>query len=92
MTITHNPQQQRFETTIDGMTAYLSYNKLDNKTLDFNHTIVPKALGGQGIGSKLATFALDYACHHGQKVVPSCSFITHFVNKNPKYADCIKTI
>lgn len=90
-TITHNVSAQKFETTINGTTAYLSYENIDDGTLDYNHTIVPKSLGGQGVGSQLAKFALDYAKESGKKVVPSCSFIADFIHKNPEYSDLIKT-
>ncbi|UNU72933.1 N-acetyltransferase [Moraxella nasovis] len=83
--IHHNTDTHRFETTIDGHTAYLSYVKLNDDTLEYDHTIVPKELGGQGLGTRLVKFALDYAKEHHKKVVPSCSFVASFINKNPEY-------
>lgn len=86
--ITHYQPIQRFELRKDGHTAYLSYQD-NGDTLIYDHTIVPTALGGQGIGSQLAKFALDYTREQGKKVVPSCSFIAHYVQKNPEYQDII---
>lgn len=77
-----------FELRKDGHTAYLSYQDKGD-TLIYDHTIVPTALGGQGIGSQLAKYALDYAREQGKKVVPSCSFIAHYVQKNPEYAELV---
>lgn len=85
MHITHNPTAQRFITTIDGTTAYLAYDIVDDHTLNYNHTIVPAELGGRGVGSALATFALDYAKDHHKTIVPSCSFVARFIEKNPQY-------
>lgn len=90
MNIIHNADVQRFETVIDGNTAYLSYEILDEQTLNYSHTIVPNTLGGRGIGSALVKFALDYAKQTSQKVVPSCSFVAVYINKNPQYQDLIK--
>lgn len=82
--ITHNTDLRRFETTIDGITAYLSY--LDHgDTLIYNHTIVPKELGGRGLGTALVKHALDYANEHNKKVVPSCSFVASYINRRPEY-------
>lgn len=85
MHITHNPTTQRFETTIDGHTAYLSYEAIDDTTLDYNHTIVPSELGGRGVGTALVKFALDYAKENNKAVVPSCSFVASFLQKHPEY-------
>lgn len=83
--IIHDTTAQRFTTTIEGHTAYLSYVVLDDDTLNYNHTIVPSELGGRGIGSALVKFALTYAHDNGKKVVPSCSFVAHYINKHGEY-------
>lgn len=88
MTITHNTAEQRFETQIDGHTAFLSY-QVNGDVLDMDHTIVPAELGGRGIGGQLATAALTFAREHHKKVIPSCSFVAHFIGKNPQFADLI---
>lgn len=82
--ITHNTAAKRFETTIDGKTGYISYQERGD-TLVYDHTIVPQALGGQGIGTALVKHALDYARAHNKKVVPQCSFVSAYINKHPDY-------
>ncbi|WP_394261874.1 GNAT family N-acetyltransferase [Moraxella boevrei] len=89
MEIIHKTDNQRFETVIDGVIAYLSYKKVNDNTLDYNHTIVPDELGGRGVGKALATFALDYARDNNLKIVPNCSFVAHFINKNPEYDELV---
>lgn len=86
MSIVHNEQTQRFELEKDGFTAYLSYEQVDNTTLDYQHTIVPEQLGGQGIGSQLVDFALKYAQQQQFKVIASCSFVARYIEKHPEYA------
>lgn len=86
--IIHNEKAHRFETTINGHTAYLSYIELGN-VLNYNHTIVPDALGGQGVGKSLAKYALEYARENGKKVIPSCSFVDNYITKNPEYQDLL---
>lgn len=87
--ITHNQDAQRFETTIDGHTGYISYQD-QGDTLVYDHTIVPSELGGKGVGSALVKHALDYARSHNKKVVPQCSFVATYIKKRPEYADLVK--
>lgn len=85
MQIHHDSHRQRFETTIDGITAFLSYHAINETTLNYAHTIVPNELGGRGVGSALVKFALDYANDHHYKIVPSCWFVDKFINKHSQY-------
>ncbi len=86
--ISHNKDSNRFETTIEGQTGYISYQERGD-ILVYDHTIVPQALGGRGVGSKLVKHALDYARDHDKKVVPQCSFVSSYINKNPEYKDLV---
>lgn len=83
--ITHDPATQRFEVTIDGHTGFLSYEVIDDHTLNYNHTIVPKELGGRGLGTALVKHALDYARDNSKKVAPSCSFVASYINRRDEY-------
>ena len=62
--IEHNCQANRFEVNIDGFIGHLEYNEKSEKVLDFTRTIVPKELGGRGIGTSLVERAIDYASKH----------------------------
>ena len=86
--IKHNEPRKRFETTVNGQTGYISYQQRGD-SLIYDHTIVPQALGGQGVGSALVKHALDYARHHDKKVVPQCSFVAAYIDKHPDYQDLI---
>ncbi len=86
--ITHNASAQRFETTVEGHTGYISYQQR-GESLVYDHTIVPPELGGRGIGSILVKHALDYARENDKKVVPQCSFVSSYINKHPEYQDLL---
>ena len=88
ITITHRPDAQRFDTTINGQTGYISYQERDN-TLIYDHTIVPQSLGGRGVGSALVGHALDFAHEHNKKVIPQCSFVSAYIKKHPEYQDLL---
>lgn len=87
MKITHDSTAHRFFVIIDGMTAYLGYEVVDEQTLNYNHTIVPPELGGQGVGTALVKFALDDARASHKKVIPSCSFVKRYIDKHSDYQD-----
>lgn len=86
--IIHNQTANRFETSIDHQTGYISYQERDGK-LVYDHTIVPQALGGRGIGTALVKHALDYAHEHNKKVVPQCSFVSSYISRHPEYQDLL---
>ena len=44
---------------------------------------------GQGLGARLARFALDDARERGLRVVPLCPFIAAFVKRHPEYQDLV---
>lgn len=88
LTITHDEQAKRFETSIDGYTGYISYQERDD-TLVYDHTIVPQELGRRGIGSALVKHALNYAREQNKKVIPQCSFVSSYISKHPDYQDVL---
>lgn len=87
-TVRDNEAQHRFELEIDGHTAIAAYS-LAPGVITFTHTEVPKELGGRGVGSKLASGALDQVRARGLKVVAKCPFIAAFIQKNASYQDLL---
>ncbi len=51
----------------------------------FLHTEVPPALGGHGIGNKLARTALEDAREHKLAVVPLCPFVASYIRHHTEY-------
>ena len=88
--VTDNATKQRYELDVDGHIAYVEYHLSPGK-IDFVHTIVPKELGGRGIGSILAKGALEAARARGLKVIATCPFIAGYIGKNQNYADLLAT-
>ena len=46
------------------------------------HTKVEDAFGGQGVGQKLAESAVADARKERRKIVPVCSYMRHYLEKN----------
>lgn len=79
-----NKEKQRFELEVNSIVAYLTYEMVDEVWL-LTHTIVPKELGGKGIGTRLTKQSLDYLIELNIDYTPICSFIVSFVDKNVGY-------
>ena len=86
MDVHDNRGESRFELTIDGETAVAAYER-DGDTIVFTHTVVPAALRGQGIGSRLIGGALAQVRGEGPKVVPQCPFVAAYLDKHPDAAN-----
>ncbi|WP_404373562.1 GNAT family N-acetyltransferase [Sphingomonas sp. MMS24-J45] len=79
-----NKAEAEFELVVSGKRAVAAY-QMEGDTIVFTHTIVPKALEGRGVGSKLIRAALDSARDRGLKVIPQCPFVAAFIEKHPEY-------
>ena len=83
-----NRAEQEFELTVDGERAVAAY-QLEGDTIVFTHTIVPPAIEGHGVGSKLVRGALDQVRDRGLKVVPQCRFVAAWIARHPEYRDLL---
>ena len=86
LTVTHNLEENLFEIRVDTHLAELKY-RVQGGTITFTHTGVPRALEGQGVGSRLVRTGLEYARQQGLKVVAHCSFVATYLERHPEYQD-----
>ncbi|MFN8379537.1 MAG: GNAT family N-acetyltransferase [Anaerolineae bacterium] len=83
--VRQNAEAQRFEIDLgDGASAFVEYMIAGNNII-FTHTEVPVEFEGQGIGSRLARYVLDYARTNGYRVQALCPFISAYVERHPEY-------
>ncbi|HEY0158715.1 MAG TPA: GNAT family N-acetyltransferase [Thermoanaerobaculia bacterium] len=87
--IRHNEQESRFETTVDGKTAFAAYDLEEPNRIVFTHTIVPDELSGRGIAGQLVKQGLDHAREKKLTVVPQCSFVAAYVSRHKEYEDLL---
>ena len=101
MDIQHEPEVGRFYAPIGereenlapiedanwGMT--LRYRTVSDDVVDFRSTLVPPHLRGRGLGSELVQHALDWARESDVKVIPSCPFVSRFLEDHPEYQDLV---
>lgn len=79
-----NRSEQEFTLETDGGTAVAAYQREENLII-FTHTLVPPALEGHGVGSRLIRGALDSVRDQGLKVVPQCPFVRAYIERHPEY-------
>lgn len=78
----------RYELEREGETAFAAYRR-EGEVLVFDHTVVPEALEGQGVGSALVKGALDDVRRQGLKVRPDCSFVRHYIERHEDVQDLL---
>jgi predicted GNAT family acetyltransferase len=88
--VVHNAAKQRFEMNVDGQLSVLEYT-FKNHRLFLTHTEVPSALQSQGLGTKLAHAALEYARQNELTVVAICPFVKEYVDSHPGYQPFVTT-
>ena len=88
--VVHNASNQRFEMDVDGQLSVLEYT-FKNHRLFLTHTEVPPDFQNQGLGTKLAHAALEYARQNDLTVVAICTFVKEYVDSHPEYQSFVTT-
>jgi predicted GNAT family acetyltransferase len=88
--IQHNKARRRFFTFIEGREAYLTYTNDGDDILIFDHTYVPFNLRGKKIAAGIVGHALEYAKENNFKVIPACSYVRVFIEKNNQFRELVK--
>lgn len=87
ITVKHEPENSRYAGYIDGTEAgFADYREADG-VRDFFHTVTHEEFGGKGVAGAVVTYALDDSISNGFTFKPTCSYVSHFVEKHPEYAD-----
>jgi uncharacterized protein len=88
ITVTNNEAKQRYEASVDGHLAVLSYER-QGVSIVYLHTGVPSAVAGRGIANLLARTALDEARAQKRIVVPLCPFVAAYIRRHPEYLSLV---
>lgn len=82
-----HPTKGRFVTVVDGHEAELTYSKMSDTRIIADHTGVPEALAGQGIGLALVMALIEDARANDIKIVPLCPFVKAQLARHPEWSD-----
>lgn len=83
--VAHQTDQSRFVITVDGKEAGFAEYADTATTREFTHTVIHDAFQGQGLSKTLIQAALDDESTAARQVIPSCSAVAGFIEKNPDY-------
>jgi uncharacterized protein len=89
VSIVDNPEMGRYEIHLGGEIVGISGYVARPDRIIFTHTEVDEALEGQGLGSKLARFALEDVRAKGLRVTPRCPFIAAYIRRHREYQDLV---
>jgi len=74
----------------DGAEAEMTFTKVGDTRLIIDHTGVPDAFRGQGIGARLVKKAVEDARASGKTILPLCPFAAAQFRRNPDWADILE--
>jgi uncharacterized protein len=72
----------------DEIAAEMVYTTAADKMI-IEHTEVDEILKGRNTGYELVHAAVEYARHHGMKIIPLCSFAKSVLDKKPDWQDVL---
>ena len=88
--LVHDEARSRYVLKRDGEVAAFAQYAREGNAVRFTHTEVDSRYEGQGLGSRLAAFALDDVKTRGQKAIPSCRFIASYIARHEQeYGDLV---
>ncbi|MDO9640129.1 MAG: GNAT family N-acetyltransferase [Pseudotabrizicola sp.] len=81
----------RYVLTRNGVEAEITFSVTTPTLIIADHTSVPDALRGTGVGVALVAFMVTDARTRGIKIVPLCPFVNAQRRKHPEWADAFAT-
>ena len=87
--VEHDAAAGRFVVRLPGGEGFVAYEERDGGTLDLQHTVVPEAERGRGVGEALVKGVLDWARAHDRRIVPSCPFVAAYLQDHPEAQDLV---
>lgn len=81
----------RYVTVVDGHEAEMTYSRAGATTIIIDHTGVPDALRGRGVGQALVRRGVEDARAEGRRIVPLCPFAKAQIEHHPEWQDVLKT-
>lgn len=88
ITYVHAPDQHRYEIRDgDVLAGFAEYRIPDEDHVDFVHTEVDDAYGGQGLAGGVVAFALADVRERGKRIIAHCPYVAKWLTKHPEYDD-----
>ncbi len=82
----------RYVAIVDGLESEMTFSRARQGKRDLmiiDHTGVPKALSGRGVGLALVARAVEDARAENVRIVPHCSFVRVMLQRHKAWRDVI---
>lgn len=90
ITVQDNAGRSRYEARIGGVLAGFAVYGRSEGVITFVHTEVGTKFEGKGVGSAIASFALDdVRSTGGSQVIPQCPFFKAWIDRHPDYQSLV---
>lgn len=89
VTLEDGESKGRYVWRADGIEAEMTFSRAGTGLIIIDHTGVPEALGGRGVGVALVTRAVEDARAAGIRILPLCPFAAAQFRKHPDWADVL---
>lgn len=86
--VRNNAAESRYELATEKGIAFSAYKRNDDVVV-FTHTVVPRALEGQGIATRLIAGALADVRARGLRLVSRCPFVSAYLQRHPEDQDLL---
>ena len=73
----------------DGHEAEMTYSRVSPTLIIIDHTSVPDALRGRGVGQQLMLRAVEDARREGFRIIPLCPFAKAQFERHPDWRDVL---
>ncbi|TNF21604.1 MAG: N-acetyltransferase [Rhodobacteraceae bacterium] len=80
----------RYAAVVDGHEAEMTYSRAGTSTIIIDHTGVPDALRGRGVGQALVRRGVEDARREGRRIVPLCPFAKAQIARHPEWQDVLQ--
>ncbi|MEH6836833.1 MULTISPECIES: GNAT family N-acetyltransferase [Falsihalocynthiibacter] len=77
----------RYITVVDGLEAELTFSKMGDTGVIADHTGVPEALEGRGVGKALVEALIADARDNNFKIMPLSPFVRGQYTRHPEWED-----
>ena len=81
----------RWVTVVDGHEAEMTYSRASPALIIIDHTSVPDALRGRGVGQALVARAVEDARRDGFRIIPLCPFAKSQFERHAEWRDVISS-
>lgn len=85
-----NPSGGRYVAVLDAHEAEMTFSRSSARMIIIDHTAVPDALRGKGVGQALALHAVEAARQGGWTIFPLCPFFKAQAQRHPDWHDVVK--